>query len=164
MDTMNGRVSDIFDPSSSRFQYEEESVEDRQTFDDEMQKGLRASTEVSKLFFSSINIDALQHGIRYGVYKRTNGKHVIGNQSINELKVIMRSIYMKNSENLPYNVVEQVRELNTLVLNYAIPTIVKELDQYATYRRDQSSLPIPMERSQATTIKGSKPSEFKNFM
>lgn len=167
---MNGRVFDIYEKTNTNYAYgtlgkqQDVGQAERTTFDDETTKGIMGTTEVSKLFFSSLNIEALQHGIRFGVYSRTNGERVIGNQSVEELKVIMRSIYLQYSENLPYEIVEQVRDLNTRVLNYAIPTIVKELEIYNTYRRDQASLPVPLERSMSTTIKGSKQSELKSYM
>lgn len=133
-------------------------------FDGEAIKGIRGRTPVSELFFSERNFEAIQHGIRYGVYAKTCGKHVIGNQSTEQLIIIMRSIFLQHTRNLPYNIVEQVRELNSHVLDYAVDTIVKELDMYEAYTRDASQLPVPMERSVNVSSKGDRSIEFKSFM
>jgi hypothetical protein len=158
----NGRVGDISTPATE-FSYYEDQVQNRPEFDDEATKGIHTSNEVSKIYFSSKNIEALQHGIRYGVYKKTCGAHTISNQSVDELKVIMRSIYLQYCENLPYDVLEQVRSLNGRVLDFAVDNITKELQMYSAYRRDQQSLPMPMERSTNVNSKGSKNIEFKAF-
>jgi len=136
----------------------------RDVFDDDAIKGLRGRTPVSELFFSDKNFEAIQHGIRYGVYAKTCGKHVIGNQSTEQLIIIMRSIFLQHTRNLPYNIVEQVKELNSHVLEFAIDTIVKELDMYEAYTRDASKLPVPMERSVNVSSKGDRIIEFKSFM
>lgn len=160
---LNGRVSHINDKVCTQFDFSN-TQQTHQSFEGEATKGIHAANEVSGLFFSAQNIDALQHGIRYGVYKKTCGKYVIGNQSLDELKIIMRSIYLQYSENLPYKILEQVRSLNARVLDYAIKQITKELDMYATYRKDQASLPMPMERSANVSNTGLRSNEFKSFM
>ena len=166
-ESMNGRVSDIQAPmnSTSSISYDRvEHAQQRAVFDDEATKGIRGSSELSQLFFSKLNIDALQDGIRYSVYQKTCQKHIIGRQSEDELKVIMRSIFLQYAQNLPYNVVEQVRELNSRVLEYAVNTIVHELDMYSGYRKDLASLPMPLERGQNSSVAGTKVNEFKSFM
>lgn len=120
--------------------------------------------EVSDLFFSPLNINTLQDGIRYKIYKETNGKHTIGRQSEQELKIIMRSIYLQYSTNDTSDCVGQVKKLNAFVLNWAVPEILSNLLQYETYRKDASTLPIPMENPQLLTQKGSRQAEFVSFM
>lgn len=115
-----------------------------------------SSTPVSKLFFSRTNIDALQLGLKNLVYTKSCKKHRIGNQSEDELMTIMRAIFLQNAKNIPYNVVEQVRELNQLVLVYAVPRILNEIEMYQTYLKDATSGPTYWERGQATSVKGTK--------
>jgi hypothetical protein len=125
--------------------------------------GRTQSTGVSKLFFSENNINVLQDGIRYRVYVETNGKYVIGRQSDQELKIVMRSIYLQYSKNLPTDVVGQVRELNAKVLEWVVPEVLSNLKQHEVYRRDASTLPMPMERPPLLTVKGTKTLEIKSF-
>ncbi len=162
----NGRVGDIYNKNTSQaFEYDYKDLGgcENDEFSEEVTKGMMATTHVSQLFFSVKNVEALQHGIRYGVYKRTCKRHVISNQSNDELKVIMRSVYLQHSKNLSYDILEQVRELNGKVLNYAIDYVVKELDMYERYRKDVSALPVPLERGVFESSAGLKSGTFKGF-
>ncbi len=114
------------------------------------------NTELSNIFFSQNNIDALQQGIRYLVWKNSNGKHKIGNQSETQLQIIMRGIFLQYSKNLSYNIIEQVKELNQKVLDFIIPQILLEIDQYNYYINDIYKQPIPLSRSINTSSAGTK--------
>lgn len=111
---------------------------------------------VNDLFFSQTNIDALQTGMKNLVATKTNGKYIIGNQSENELMIIMRGLYLEYGQNLLTNVVEQVRDLNKKVLEFSVPRILVDLEQYDQYVKDASQVHIPMERSTNVSNKGNK--------
>ncbi len=113
-----------------------------------------SKNDVNSVFFSKENIDALQHGIRYSVFRET--KKIIGNQNETELMVIMRSVYLQYAKNLPNDIIPQIRELNSRVLDYVVPKISVELNQYQTYIRDASGLPMPMDRGENTSVTGTK--------
>jgi hypothetical protein len=113
-----------------------------------------SKNDVNVLYFSEENVSALQHGIRYSVFRQS--EKVIDNQNERELLVIMRSIYLQYATNQPDKIIEQVRELNKRVLDYVVPKIVVELNQYDTYIRDASTLPTPMARGQNTSVTGTK--------
>ena len=68
----------------------------------------------------------------------------------------MRSTYFQYSRNLPNDIVPQVKELNTKVLEFIVPRIIVELKQYVSYTNDISKLPIPLERAKLDTMKGTK--------
>lgn len=123
-----------------------------------------AETSVSSLFFSSKNIDILQQGIINKVYNYSNGNIKIGKQNETELKIIMRSIYFQFGKNNPNNVVEQVKDLNTKVINWSAPEIIANIELHQKFKKDISSLPIPLERSQLLTNKGTKILELKSFV
>lgn len=164
MSTLNGQVSDIYQRTGNPMIYDRvEPKGQPEHFADELTKGVIGPSKVGELFFSSMNMDALQDGIRYGVYKKSCDHHVIGRQSDDELKVIMRSIYAQYSKNQPFNIVEQVRELNAKVLDYCVNNIVQELNMYVQYRKDKASLPVPLDRGQNESIKGLRTNEFKSF-
>ncbi len=118
---------------------------------------------VNTLFFSTTNIEALQHGIRYLVYKNSCKKHVIDKQSVNELQQIMKAMYLQNGLNQLGNTLEQVKRLNGFVLDYCVPKIIKELDMYETYRKDISQLPVPLDRGISSSVTGTKILELKRF-
>ena len=50
-------------------------------------------TELSNAFFSGKNIQIIQNGIRAGVYNKSNQQYIVGEQSIDELQIIMRGIF-----------------------------------------------------------------------
>ena len=75
----------------------------------------------------------------------------------------MRSIYLQYSKNLPYNIKEQIKELNTMILDYCIPNILTEVEQYLSYKVNVSTLPKPMARPESLSSAGTKTLMLKNF-
>ena len=110
-------------------------------------------SELSTKFFDSQNIQTIQNGLRQGVYNKSNGNYVIGEQDCDTLKVIMRSIFLQNSANLKTNIMEQVNALNKLVLDYCIPQVYGEAEGYIKYKHDISTLAVPMQRPAAASYK-----------
>ncbi len=125
-------------------------------YKDDAIKGFFNKNCLNDLFFSNDNINALQVGMRNMVADATNGETIIGKQSEIELKVIMRAIYLQYGRNLDSNILEQVRSLNKKVLDYSVPKILVEVEQYNNYVKDASSVHVPMERSTNVSNKGSK--------
>jgi len=123
-------------------------------------RGTEASP-VSELFFSRDNFAALQHGLRYRVWVET--REVISEQPETELLVVMRSIYLQYSRNEAFEVVQQVRELNALVLDYCVRVVVAEVGVNLQYRKDISTLPVPLDRAPLATTKGSRTLEMFKF-
>lgn len=101
-------------------------------------------TELSKAFFSGRNIQIIQNGIRSGVYNKSNQQYIVGEQSLDELQIIMRSIFLQNSKNLCEDIPGQINDLNQIVLNYSINQVYGEADGYMKYKRDASTLVVPI--------------------
>lgn len=158
----NGRV-DLLSPMPSLTIGQPRQVQNN-TFANEATVGQVARTELSCMFFSANNIDALQHGIRYRVFVETDGAHVIGRQSDQELKIVMRSIYYQHARNLPDNIIGQVRELNSKVLEWSVPRVLSNLMQHQTFIRDASTLPMPLDHAPLMTTKGTRSLEAKPFV
>ena len=108
-------------------------------------------TVLSNAFFSAQNIRIIQNGIRAGVYKRSNGQYLISDQNPDELKIIMRSIFLQHSKNLATNIPQQIAELNDIVLDYCVGQVYGEAEGYMKYKRDVSTLVIPIERPVMST-------------
>ena len=160
----NGRVN-ISEPSiNNLFKMQEKvAIRDKSSEYRDSVKNVHEETLLNQLFFSAENIQILQNGLRAGVYKMSNNEFIIAPQSVDNLKIIMRSIYLQYCENLPENITEQIRRLNTLVLEYAVPNVYKEIIGYNKYLEDQSSLAIPLELPQ-NNDRDYKELEFKQFM
>ena len=126
-------------------------------FIDDMLRGNWEKTTLSRAFFSPENIKQLQNSIREGVYRESGDKkYVIDNQSVDELKIIMRGIYYQYARNLEANITEQIKDLNTKVIDWSIPHILSAVDHYYYYINDISHLPVPMQQPQNISRAGTK--------
>lgn len=105
---------------------------------------------LAEVFFSAENMQIIQNAIRANVYKLSQQKINIPNQSVDALKIIMRGIYMEYAEHYPTNIKGQVERLNKLVLDYAVPNVYSEAISYLKYLEDQSYLAVPMEIPKAS--------------
>lgn len=142
--TSNGRI-DIVSPNTNiLFSMSDRiPVNECTDFRDAM-TGNWYNTILSDTFFSSANIQIIQNGIKAGVYKRSNGMYIVGDQKCDELKIIMRSIFLQYAKNLPNNISSQIESLNTLVLNYAVNQVYGEAEGYMNYKRDASNMYTPI--------------------
>jgi len=135
----NGRV-DILGPSiEQRFSMSDRiPVSQCTSFRDAM-KGNWNNTALSDTFFSAENIQIIQNGIRAGVYNKSNKQYVVGEQNCDELKIVMRSIFLQYSQNLPSNIPQQVATLNKLVLDYCVKSLYGEAQGNWRYRFEAST-------------------------
>jgi hypothetical protein len=140
----NGRV-DIKTPNTSNlFQMYDKIPANQCTTYRDATEGIWIETQLSKVFFSKENIQILQNGIRAGVYKRSNGQYIIGQQDCDALKIIMRSVYLQHSSNQTSNISQQVNQLNKMVLDYCIQQVYGEAQGYLKYIDDASTLVVPL--------------------
>lgn len=107
-------------------------------------EGLWTESPLSQAYFSEQNIQIIQNGLRAGVYHRSKGKFVIGPQDCDSLKIVMRSVFLQNSKNLPTNIPGQIQALNQMVLDYCIQQVYSEAIGYVKYIDDVSSLAVPI--------------------
>ena len=135
----NGRV-DILGPIGTPLNFADKiPINNCESFRDAL-CGTWIDNPLSLVYFSKQNIEILQNAIKKGVYDKSNQQYIIGQQNCDELKIIMRSIYLQNSNNLPYNITNQVNKLNNLVLEYCIKQIYNEAVSYMKYKRDASTM------------------------
>jgi hypothetical protein len=99
------------------------------------------------------------------VYEKSGSKrYEIDDQDVDELKTIMRAMYLQYAKNNPFQLDAQLQELNQLVIDYAVPRIVSEIDMYVHYLNDISKLPVPMEKPMNVSSAGMKSLPFKPMM
>lgn len=120
------------------------------------------NTALSDAFFSRENVQQLQNGIRAGVYHMSNGQYKIGEQSCDELMMIMRSTFLQSSLNLPDDIPGQIARLNKLVLDYAVHQVYGEAQGYMKYKYDVSNLVVPIAPPVMSST-GDKQLELKHF-
>lgn len=152
-DQYNGRVHllDDSDPNL-RFQMAEKiAIKNKATKYRDALSGLQEESILANLYFSEENIQIIQNGLRAGVYEMSKSKIVVPPQNVDNLKIIMRSIYLQYAKHsTTENVTKQIEKLNDYVLDYSIKSVYNESQGYLNYMRDQSTLVMPMERPKQT--------------
>ncbi len=82
------------------------------------------------------------------MFKRTNGSYKITDQATESLTIVMRYVFLEHARHLPYNILEQIRELNLRVVNEIVPIVITQITQRTEYLktiaepRNILSLPI----------------------
>ena len=118
--------------------------------------GIQETSQLNQLFFSRKNLDNIQDLIRYTVYMKSDKKYKIGKQSDVELEIIMRSIYLQHSPNLPNKIKEQISYLNKLVSDWCVEQIIPEVQQYVGYIKEIEYMPLPIDLPVNLSSKGSR--------
>lgn len=118
--------------------------------------GIQETSQLNQLFFSRKNLDNIQDLIRYTVYTKSDKKYKIGKQSDVELEIIMRSIYLQHSPNLPNKIKEQISYLNKLVCDWCVEQIIPEVQQYVGYIKEIEYMPLPIDLPVNLSSKGSR--------
>lgn len=112
-------------------------------------------TPLSKLFFSKENVDIIQIGIRNGVLEKSNNAYAVTPQNVNDLKEVMKSVYLQNAKDVlakkpssfsSSNLTDQISALNNIVVPYCVNIAFNEAVAYVKYMRDKSFLPVPLTR------------------
>jgi hypothetical protein len=124
-------------------------------------RGNLLATPLNTAFFSPENVEIIQNRIRYQVWTKT--KQVIDRQSSDDLLIVMRSMYYQYGKNQPTRIKEQIEELNKIVADWAVPKILAEIDMYLYYRKDVSTLPVPLEHPVLQTLAGTRSLPFPKF-
>jgi hypothetical protein len=157
----NGRI--FFTPQETYPQYDLYSGSSKeQDTNVNLISNIVVPNSISRTFFSNDNVEKLQRAVIDKVFQTC--EHRIGKQSYEELQIIMKSIYLQYSKNLPTNIEQQVNELNIMVINECTNRIVPNVLQYIGYLQDISS-PIPiMPRSQNVSNKGYKFGDFSSLI
>ena len=142
------------------FEYRQTSVDSEAT---DAIRGNVEATPLNQAYFSPANVQIIQNKIRREVYDRSGGEYLVDPQSVDELLVIMRAMYLQYGKNQPDHIREQIAELNTMVADFAVPKILSECSMHVFYLKDITSLPVPMSHPVKITQKGSKSATFDRY-
>ena len=138
----NGRMHDIDKLIDDSIISQETIIIDTQSTDSV--KGILEETNLSRLYFSPQNIEALQSMIRYYVSKLTDG-HIVSKQSPDELFIVMRSILLQYGNFINTNVLQEIKRLNSKVVQICSDKVAQEVLQYNKYIVDLQNLPVPLD-------------------
>jgi len=139
-------IAVLQDPDAMFRMHERVNIRNKPTEYSEALNGIMEWNVLAQVYFSAQNIQIIQNALRANVYKLSGGKINIPNQNIDNLKIIMRGIYMEYAEHYPKDIKGQVERLNKLVLDYAVPNVYSEAVGYFQYLISQSTLPQPIDR------------------
>lgn len=126
-------------------------------------RGNVVATPLNTAYFSPANVQIVQNKLRRDVYDRSGGEFLIDEQSVDELLIVMRAMYLQYGQNRPDNIPEQIATLNQIVADWCVPKILAECSMHQTYLRDIQNLPVPMEHPMLLTRAGSKSATFDRF-
>ena len=118
--------------------------------------GIQETSTLNQLYFSKKNMDIIQSMIRYDVYIKSSKKYIIDKQSDIELEIIMRSIYLQHSPNLPNKIREQIDYFDKLVSDWCVDQIIPEVSQYIGYIKEIEYMPVPIDLPLNLSSKGSR--------
>ncbi len=117
--------------------------------------GSGCQTILSKAFFSMQNIDIIQNALRYKVWQQSHYHALISRQSNDELISVMRATYLQYCKNQEHNIPGQIADLNELVVDQLVPSLLSEITGYLLYLKDKfgglSPLPPPVNVNSAGT-------------
>lgn len=149
-------------PDSAGFQYPTQVEEN---FSGDMLRGNWEHTPLSDAYFTRKNVQVIQETIRKEVYRISGPKqYQIDDQDVDEIKMIMRAMYLQYAKNSPFNIQGQINELNKMVVEWAVPRIMSEIDHYHYYLKDISHLPTPLPQPVHMSSAGTKSLPFKPMM
>jgi hypothetical protein len=114
----------------------------------------QCATPLNTLFFSEFNKNLLQRGIRQEFRNKTGAS--IDYQNSDDLYSIMRVVFVNNAGDQMTRVNEQVKFMNSVVINTAVGQIQTGVSQYMGYRKDIDNLAVPIDQPINTSTYGKK--------
>lgn len=114
----------------------------------------QCETPLNTLFFSEFNQNLLQRGIRQAFKNKTG--IAIDRQNSDDLYGIMRMVFINNSGDHHSNINEQVRFMNTRVIETALTQIQTGVSQYISYVKDVETISTPLDLPKNTSTYGNK--------
>jgi hypothetical protein len=161
MNGFNGRIFLAPDEHVKPYELFKDSTQQQNT-DTSIISNIVVPNAVSRTYFSNDNVERLHRQIIQEVFRVS--KKQIGKQSYQELQIIMKSMYLQYSRNLPSDIEEQVGTLNKYVIDECVRIIVPNVLQYNKYLDDITS-PIPvMPLAQNVSNKGTKWGDFSSLI
>jgi len=114
----------------------------------------QVETPLNTLFFSEFNQNLLQRGIRQAFKNKTG--IAIDRQNPDDLYSMMRVVFINNAGDHYTRINEQVKFMNTRVIETALGQIQTGVSQYMAYIQDIDTLSIPLDQPINTSTVGKK--------
>jgi hypothetical protein len=114
--------------------------------------------DLETFFFSDENISLINKQLILSVYRKTKGKIRITDQSKESLIIVMRYVFLEHARHLPYDVKQQISELNCQVVGEILPNIITNATQRIDYideiskPREINRLPVNVNKKGSNTL------------
>ena len=95
---INGRLN-LLNSGTALFLQDKIKVDDKSHYTNALRYTLENS-RLSDAFFSYQNRTIIQNSIRAEIYKLSNNKYIIDTQDPDQLFIIMKGVFLQNSDNL----------------------------------------------------------------
>ncbi len=122
-------------------------------------KNFQERNPLMDFFFSKKNLDHIQNLVIKMILHQSDGKYNISRQSDNELLTIMRSVYISTPTN-PYTdgaiFKGEICKLNKNVLDWVVPHLLVNIQQYLGYVRDHGNTVYPQARPEFMSSAGNR--------
>lgn len=151
-----GRVPELNRPAKSTLVPETPlyGTEGDNRFSRQAISGLHSKTKLNQAFFSEDNINYIQAELRYAVYQKTG--ITIDNQSVDELRIIMRGIYLQEFPYTPGQELEDIRNLNSRVLAFSVDQVSNAVLHHKKFLEDLKNPINQMDRPLYASKSGTK--------
>jgi hypothetical protein len=119
-------------------------------------------TWLRETFFSDANADKIQRDLARMVYEKSNNTFIIGPQKREHMMQIMEGIYKDYCQNLPFNLKQQIEELNKIVVDFCYPYAIRSAKAFVGYQESVANglRPPPLPESVSMAGKKTLPSTF----
>jgi hypothetical protein len=114
----------------------------------------QCATPLNTLYFSDFNRDLVQRGIREK-FRQLSGIR-IDYQNEDDVKTLMRYVFINNAGDHYDDINGQVRAMNTIVIDTAVGQVKTGVAQYLAYLNDIDTTAIPIDRPENTSLYGKK--------
>ena len=142
------------------FLFLQEHKQDYKSYAEAAIKGLECPNMLNQVYFSKANMDIVQHRLKQFVFwetwKQSGTHYVIGPQDDTKIIVVMKYVYETYAKNLPFNIKEQIDELDDLVIKEAGPETVSEVLCHIGYLNHINNPIEPVDRPKNMSIRGTK--------
>lgn len=160
-------VTKLVSPGSFKFTTDDKKISKSNTRF--LFKNLFGETPLTMLFFSEKNVGNIQNLLKMNVHSQIG--YTIDDQSITELIIVMRSIFLEYSRHpklitpdLPKDELQkllqrytnEVSRLNKMVVDAILPKLVSQIQQYLSYLKDASEQPYYMDKPVNESVQGQK--------
>ena len=111
---------------------------------------------MKEAFFSSENMDIIQNMIIKNVFYKSGETLRINKIKSETLLQVMNHMWTNFCRFLPYDLKEQIRDLDHKVTDYLVPLLLKESEFYFNYLRDSDRTKLPQLERPIMISKGRK--------